>query len=367
MTPYAYAKPVKPPLPWPWRWVWAYALPRRRERMRLTFAGYVVCVVAIGLGAAAYNNASNILFLSLALTLAMLALSGVLAWMNFRRLDWRLVPPSRLRAGEAAPVRVSVFNGRRRLPAYALRFGVSAAPGAAKETVRLREPLDPGESREGVWAFTPGRRGECVLRLDGVTSSHPFALLDKTVGAPMHTRVTVWPARVPYAFEPDAGRLLHREGVMRRKGSGSELIGLRDYREGDAMRLILWKASAKRGRLLVRETAEPGEAGFSLRLDAAAFLLADDACFEKACAFAGSLAEDLFHKGRLTALAAGDEPFAPVKRASDLHAFLDRLSGLSRPAGVTRAGTLNPDTLHFVPGPGDVVHVRLRDQTLGEA
>ena len=136
---------------------------------------------------------------------------------------------------------------------------------------------------------------------------------------------------------------------------------------GDAMRLILWKASAKRGRLLVRETAEPGEAGFSLRLDAAAFLLADDACFEKACAFAGSLAEDLFHKGRLTALAAGDEPFAPVKRACDLHAFLDRLSGLSRPAGVTRAGTLNPDTRHFVPGPGDVVHVRLRDQTLGEA
>ncbi len=365
MTPHAYAKPAKPPLPW--RWVWAYALPRRRERIRLTFAGYVMCTVAIGLGAAAYNNASNILFLSLALTLAMLALSGVLAWMNFRRLEWRLAPPSRLRAGESAPVRVEVMNGRRRLPAYALRFGVSASPGDACGTVRLREPLDPGESREGVWSFTPARRGECSLRLDGATSSHPFALLDKTVGDPVLRRVIVWPARVPYAFDPDAGRLLHREGVMRRKGSGAELIGLRDYREGDAMRLILWKASAKRGRLLVRETAEPGEAGFSLRLDGAAFALADEACFEKACAFAASLAEDLFHKGRLLAAAAGDEPFTPMKRAGDLHAFLDRLAELTRPAEARSPGAINPDTLHFVPGPGDVVHVRLRDQSLGEA
>ncbi len=365
MTSFAYSRPVRTPLPW--RWVWAFALPRRRERVRLTFAGYVLCLVGVSLGAAAYNNASNILFLALSLTLAMLGLSGVLAWMNFRKLEWRLVPPSRLRVDEPAPVSVTVRNGRRHLPSYALSFGVSASPGGIRSVVRFREPLDPGEEAARVWEFSPDVRGEVVLRLDGATSSHPFALLEKTVGTPANTRVIVWPARVAYSFDPDEGRMLRRDGDMHRKGSGADLIGLREYRPGDAMRLIHWKASAKRGRLLVRETAEPGEAGFSLRLDPGLFLRADDACFEKACSFAGTLAEDLFHKGKLTAMANGAEAFTPVKRIGDLHACLDRLAALRLPPRVTPPGALTSETLSFVPGPGDVVHVRLRDKTVGEA
>jgi uncharacterized protein (DUF58 family) len=344
-----------------------FALPRRRERIRLTFAGYVLCIVGICLGMAAYNNASNILFLALSLTLAMLGLSGVLAWMNFRKLEWRMIPPSRLRVGEPAPVSVTVRNGRRHLPAFALRFGVSASPGVDRSIVRFRDPLDPGEEAARVWEFAPTARGETVLRLDGVTSSHPFALMEKTVGTPRMMRVIVWPARVAYAFEPETGRMLRREGDMHRKGSGAELIGLREYLPGDAMRLIHWKASAKRGRLLIRETAEPGEAGFSLRFDSGMFTRAGDACFEKACSLAGTLAEDLFHKGKLTAVATGDDAFTPVKRIGDLHAFLDRLAALRRTDVVTPPGTLSAETLSLAPGPGDVVHVRLRDQIVGEA
>ncbi|VTS03142.1 DUF58 domain-containing protein [Tuwongella immobilis] len=39
----------------------------------------------------------------------------------------------------------------------------------------------------------------------------------------------------------------------RRPGSGSELLDLRDYRPGDPPKLIAWKASARRDRLIVRE------------------------------------------------------------------------------------------------------------------
>lgn len=365
MASHSHIRPARPPLPW--RWVWMFALPRRRERMRLTFAGYVLCLVGISLGMAAYNNASNILFLSLSLTLAMLGLSGVLSRLNFRKLTWRLVPPGRLRVGDPAPVSVTVRNGRRHLPAYALRFGVSASPGGAKSTVRFRDPLDPGEETSRVWEFTPATRGEAVLRLGGATSSHPFALVDTTVGAPASTKAVVWPARVAYSFSPDKGRMLRREGDMHRKGSGAELIGLREYRPGDPMRIIHWKATAKRGRMLVRETAEPGEAGFALRLDAGLFARAGDACFEKACSLAGTLAEDLFHKGKLIAVATGSDAFAPVKRIGDLHAFLDRLAALRRPIAATPPGVITAETLSLIPGPGDVVHVRLRDKIIGEA
>lgn len=357
-----------PKIPLPWRWVWYYALPRRRERVRLTFAGYILCLVAVGLTVAAYNNASNILFLALGFTLAMLGVSGVLAWMNFRKLSWKMTPPARLRVADAAPVRILLFNGKKQLPSYALRFVIGVTPGGEQGRVYFRDAVEPGSEVEKFWEFTPSVRGECLLKLDGVSSAHPFALIMKTVGLPLAHRAIVWPARVEYSFTPGRGRMLHREGDMHRKGSGSELIGLREYIAGDALRLVHWKASAKRGRLLVRETAEPGESGFSLRFDPGAFASgAGGASFEKACSFAGSLAEDLFHKGRLIATAVGAEPFFPVKRIGDVHAFLDRLAELQHPVVEARPGVVNADTLLFFPGPGDIVHVRLQDSILGEA
>lgn len=362
------AYPQTPKIPLPWRWVWYYALPRRRERVRLTFAGYILCLVAVGLTVAAYNNASNILFLALGFTLAMLGVSGVLAWMNFRKLSWKMTPPSRLRVAEAAPVRILLFNGKKQLPSYALRFVVAVTPGGESARVYFRDAVEPGEEVEKFWEFTPSVRGECTLKLDGVSSSHPFALIMKTVGLSLTHRAVVWPARVEYTFSPARGRMLHREGDRHRKGSGAELIGLREYIAGDALRLVHWKASAKRGRLLVRETAEPGESGFSIRFDTGAFARGSgEGAFEKACSFAGSLAEDLFHKGRLTATAVDAEPFFPVKRIGDVHAFLDRLAELRLPAAEGRSGVVNADTLVFFPGPGDIVHVRLQESILGEA
>ena len=44
------------------------------------------------------------------------------------------------------------------------------------------------------------------------------------------------------------------EGSVRDKGFGVELYQLRDYREGDPAKLIDWKATARMGRLIVKET-----------------------------------------------------------------------------------------------------------------
>ena len=43
---------------------------------------------------------------------------------------------------------------------------------------------------------------------------------------------------------------IHR---LRRPGSGSELLDLRDYRAGDPPKMIAWKASARRDRLITKE------------------------------------------------------------------------------------------------------------------
>lgn len=354
--------------PPPWRWVWAYVVPDRRERLRLTFAGYTLCAVAVALAVAAYNNAGNILFLSLSLTLSMFGLNGALAWLNFWKLSWRVTPPARGRVGEAAVARIVVSNNRSAVPAYALRFSCRVDGVAAVSPVWFGDPIAAGRTRELPLAFTPTRRGRLMLVLDGATSSHPFALMHKSELKPARAELLVLPARVPYAFDGDSARRLHRDGDRQRKGPGAELLGLREYRAGDPPRIIHWKSSAKRGRLLVRETSEPGESGFTLWLDAADFAGSPGA-WEKAVSFAASLAEDLYARGRLCAAGVAPGAVAPVRRTQELHVFLDALAAAPQsPAGVTAtAVSPPPETLRFIPGPGDIAHVLLGNRIVGEA
>ena len=52
-----------------------------------------------------------------------------------------------------------------------------------------------------------------------------------------------------------------------RSGSGSELLGIREYRPGDSLRRIHWRSSARRGELVVREYEPPGIHTLGIYLD----------------------------------------------------------------------------------------------------
>src|SRR5215218_6766613 len=85
----------------PFTWsglLWSLIFPRRRERIKATTAGVLLVALSMGIGMAAYNAANNILFITLSLLLACLVLSGVLSWINFRRIAWKLqlLPPLRV-------------------------------------------------------------------------------------------------------------------------------------------------------------------------------------------------------------------------------------------------------------------------------
>src|SRR5258708_6030017 len=80
------------------RWsqlLWALVWPRGGERIIPTASGIILIGLSFGLGTAAYNSSSNILFITLSLLLACLILSGVLSWLNLRGVAWRLdvTPP----------------------------------------------------------------------------------------------------------------------------------------------------------------------------------------------------------------------------------------------------------------------------------
>lgn len=352
-----------------WRLVWLMLIPPQGHRIVPTPAGYVLILVALGLGSAAYNTASNILFMALSLLLSSLIMSGFLSWMNFKGSLWRLRQPPHYRVGETAPIQIELSNTKRFLPTYCLWFNVSTAHQTGKRRICLEDRINPGKNVALDWEFSPSHRGQDTLTVSGIESQFPFGFLRKTIGGGIQTAITVLPRRIEYHFKPPGGHHSHLQGdTNRRPGAGNELINIRRYQQGDAQRLVHWKASARQRQLLIRQMAEENRDGYVLFVESPSALWPDADTFERLCSFAASLAEDLFREGRLLGFAVNDEPVQPLKRLHDLQIFLERLALLE----LTDHYSAAPDSggrnlITFRPGLGGEVYAYLGGNIAGTA
>jgi uncharacterized protein (DUF58 family) len=336
--------------------LWSLVYPQRGQRILPTIPGVILIGLSLGIGTAAYNSSSNILFITLSLLLACLILSGVLSWLNLRGVQWRvqLAPP--LRTGHDAVVVLEVRNLKRFLPTYGLWFEFAARSlenaGAQKvETtwtasaaemkaalakadalesrgqLALSGRLDPGGDVRLEWVVKPDRRGQYRVELVSVGSLFPFGFLRKDVGTDVTAETVVWPAPIEYRRYATAisRRSLGGERVAR-PGTGGDLLALRRYTAGDSHRLIHWKASARTGTLLVRQFAAESAEGYALWLRTDAEIWSRPEQFELLISFTATLAEDLFRAGRLQSVAIDAGAPVPVRRVHDLELLLDRLA-----------------------------------------
>ncbi|HEV2415004.1 MAG TPA: DUF58 domain-containing protein [Candidatus Dormibacteraeota bacterium] len=62
-------------------------------------------------------------------------------------------------------------------------------------------------------------------------------------------------------------RELETAAAAPRAGSGNELFGIREYRQGDSLRRIHWRSSARLGELVVREYEPPGVHSVTIAVD----------------------------------------------------------------------------------------------------
>jgi uncharacterized protein (DUF58 family) len=364
------------PLDWH-RLLWLLVFPRRRHRIALTVPGLFLMALALGIGTAAYNTASNILFITLSLLLACLLLSGLLSWFNFMGLGWRLRTQGPWRAGHETLVTVEVRNRKRWLPSYSLWFELATQPrhipepenagrlrmreilaAAEKHIVRgqlhLRERIEAGSGTTLDWGVRPARRGEALVELTAVGSLFPFGFLRKSLGSDLRQQVLVWPAQVEYTWQ---GAVAAHAGAQGRRttrtGSGDDLLALRKYQQGDSHRLIHWKASARLGQLMVRQFAAESHDGYVLCLDSSAVLWPRPEQFELLCSFAGTLAEDLFAAGRLRGVVVNGGALLETRRLRDIEAFLDELARLQPLGADTRSGgsppVITPNLITFAP------------------
>lgn len=169
------------------------------------------------------------------------------------RLRRRFDPVLSVRA--ANKVTVTVENESGEPISMLLREEPPASCDASQKEFRLA--LAGDESKDFTYTLTPLWRGDDVFRGSYVRIDCPLGLAVKQVRLDTEEAVRVYPnvlALKEFDLLKQQGRL--KEIGIRRsrsRGLGMEFESLREYGEGDDYRKIDWKASARRGKLVVRQ------------------------------------------------------------------------------------------------------------------
>lgn len=133
------------------------------------------------------------------------------------------------------------------------------------EGLEAREPrvalrLEAGEVRRYGLGLRASRRGVIALEHVDLKLTGPLQLLDLALRRAAPVEARVYPnfhAVAAYALM-SAERRQAQLGVhqQRRRGEGLEFFQLREYREGDSLRQVDWKAASRRNQLISREYRE---------------------------------------------------------------------------------------------------------------
>jgi uncharacterized protein (DUF58 family) len=347
----------------PWRLLVSLLIPPRGQKVVPTKSGLVLIALSLAIGTAAYNTASNILFVTLSLMLSTFIVSGVLSWLNFRGTAWKVRFQGPFRVGQPSVAVLDLFNGKGVLPTYSLAFDFRVSSGDAGRLV-LRRRLDPGETRRLEWSFRPRRRGRELVEMKGVGSQFPLGFLYKHFGGRYAREVYVWPARATYQADLSAFPAPDSHGdVLNQIGSGNDFVNLRRYQTGDSTRHVHWKASARQRRLMVRQVRAENHSGFFLHVETPASVWRLPAQFEQLCSLAAALAEDLFRQGQLVGAMINDGAPIPIRRVPDLELFLDQLSVLEPVETAGRPRSLpRRNVIRFEPAFPEGVHACVRGQ-----
>lgn len=243
---------------------------RPPRTLRPTRAGWVFFAFTLGVGLAALNTGNNLLYMVHALLLSFLVLSGVLSESALRGIAVSRLLPGELVAERAAQIALEVSNRQPRIPSFAIvvEDWVESAGGerrAAGRVFALR--IGPNGRELRSYVYRPLARGE--LRFVGlrVTTRFPFGLFSKALWLTLEQGALVFPALdlVPLR-EGRAGEPRHAEAPGGRGGAAAEAAALREYATGDPYRRVHWRASQRRGELLVREPEQEQRREFTVRL-----------------------------------------------------------------------------------------------------
>lgn len=246
------------------------------RRFRLTFRGLVMLTVGAIFVIGAYAAGRNdVLYLGVFLVVAPLV---ALAAVRFRRVrlsvSRRFLPhlPS---AKNQLEVLLEVRNrGSSRTAASTWRDTLpwapySSPPGALRTLAPYRNSRSTGTTVAVDYRVVPPRRGVVDIGPFIVDFADPFGLASGEISVGESHKVVVTPA---VAALPDTGQSIAADegsarAMQHRSSTNDDELMTREYRAGDPLRRVHWKASARHGELMVRQEEQRSHAQARVLLD----------------------------------------------------------------------------------------------------
>ena len=281
-----------------------------REAQIILFFG-IIAIVAYARSYIALTLLTGLVFLSIPV------ISLIWAMMASRAIEVRREFPEEAVAGEQLFATYS-FTNNSTFPAFGLQFNDVASRGfitgldlRESSSISLREsisslgkffkylgvtlleevdlfeesfqktgfkaefPLDVPPLKKGVW-FTKSIplefpvRGKYRVGPGNLHAGDPLGIFKIPLKAHGFTEILVLPTWTSLRFFPSGGssRILRDENVSRDKeGSSPEFLGVREYREGDPLKMVHWKLSAKHDQLMVKQFVQQVESTWGVILD----------------------------------------------------------------------------------------------------
>ncbi len=218
----------------------------------MAVTGRLAVLVMIGAVAVVLEPARRTVLLWVLVALAVTVLDVLLA-MSPTRLRIEREPVAQVRLGQAGSSALLVTNPTRRTVYAVVRdaWQPSASAAGGRHTVRIRG----GERRRLTTPLLPTRRGDRQADRVTVRSFGPLRLGARQRSFDIPGSIRALPPFESRKHLPSrlaTLRQLDGRSAVRIRGQGTEFDSLRDYVEGDDVRSIDWRATARRSTVVVR-------------------------------------------------------------------------------------------------------------------
>lgn len=252
---------------------------------------FVVTMVGLALLLIAATIRSGWLYLVASLMFSLVVLGFASGWLASRKLEISRECHPDAFEGDALPVRLRVENGGR-LARYflvildnafegkkprgmlaavrrmreehldAMRTGhpdegsPDARGGGLRNATIAFERIAPGESTEAHYELIAPARGVYDEAKLVFSSGGIFGMAQFTRRSAVSAPLVVYP-RVShleyFPFRPPASAAPIEALEWARKGTGLDYYGVREYTQGDSLKHVHWRSSARQGKLIVKE------------------------------------------------------------------------------------------------------------------
>src|SRR5688500_251916 len=262
---------------------------REASQMNLPFefttGGAIMLGLVMVVGFSAWNTGNNLLFLVLSFLIAAIVVGFIAGSVCLKKLDVTMRFPETIFAGEPTPILVSIQNRKRLFPAFSVVVEVRGKERERSIAARELDAILPQwlakrlakapvvrrtlnhfvhvsacTTEEGRNEHIFPQRGRFRIKDFELSTKFPFGFFRHRRRLPAReAELIVFPRVIEIDDEIENVPLNFGKQTATKRGTGQDLLALRDYQPQDDLRRIDWKATARTRQLTAREFAAEDE------------------------------------------------------------------------------------------------------------